>query len=53
VHTGFWWGNQKESDRLEDSGIDGRVILKFIFKKRIGAWTGLTCLRIRRGEKIL
>jgi hypothetical protein len=21
MHTGFWWGNLRESDRLEDIGI--------------------------------
>jgi hypothetical protein len=26
MHTGFWWENVKERDRLEDLGIDGRVM---------------------------
>jgi hypothetical protein len=26
VHTGLWWGN-REGDHLEDSGVDGRIIL--------------------------
>jgi len=53
VHTGFLWGNQKERDRLEDSGIDGRIISQLIFKKGVGAWTGMISLRIRRVEEIL
>jgi hypothetical protein len=32
VHTGFWWGNLNERDHLEDLGVDGRRILKLIFK---------------------
>ena len=42
MHTGFWWGNQTERDHLEDLGIDGKIILKWILKKwDVGAWTGL------------
>jgi hypothetical protein len=36
VHTEFWWGNLKEGDHLKDSGVDGRMILKWIFEK----WDG-------------
>jgi len=33
VYTGFWWGNLRERDQLGDLGVDGRIILKYIFKK--------------------
>jgi hypothetical protein len=26
----FWWGNLKPGDYLEDLGIDGRIILKYV-----------------------
>jgi hypothetical protein len=32
VHTGFWWGNLKEIGHLEDLGIDGKTILKWILQ---------------------
>jgi hypothetical protein len=28
VYTGFWLGNMRERDHLEDPGVDGRIILK-------------------------
>jgi hypothetical protein len=40
VHTAFLWGNLRERDHLEDPNVDGRIILKWIFKKWDGAWTG-------------
>ena len=36
VHTGFCWGYLKERDHMEDKGIDGRTILKWIFNKWVG-----------------
>jgi hypothetical protein len=36
VHRGFWWGDLRVGDHLGDSGVDGRIILKWIFKK----WNG-------------
>jgi hypothetical protein len=33
VHTGSWWEDLREGNHLEDPGIDGRRILKWILKK--------------------
>jgi hypothetical protein len=29
---GFWWGNLRGKDHLEDPGVDGRIILRWIFR---------------------
>jgi hypothetical protein len=31
IHTGFWWGNLREVEHLEDPDVDVRTILKWIF----------------------
>jgi hypothetical protein len=51
MYRGFWWGNLREGDHLEDSGVDGRIILRYIFRKLCGvAWTELIWLRIWTGD---
>jgi hypothetical protein len=48
--TGFWWGNLRERDHRGDPGVDGRIILGWIFRKwDVGVWTGLSWLRIGKG----
>jgi len=39
VHKGFWCGDLRKRDHLEDNGVDGRIILKFILKDVV--WGGL------------
>jgi hypothetical protein len=42
VCTGFWWGNRRERDRWGDPGVDGRIILGWIFRKWVCGldWAG-------------
>ena len=49
-HTEFWWENLREKDHLQDPGLDGKIILRWIFRKwDVVLWTGSMWLRIGRG----
>jgi hypothetical protein len=40
-------GNLREEDHLGDPGVDGRIILRWIFRKwDVGVWTGSSWFRI-------
>jgi hypothetical protein len=36
LHKGFWWEDMRERCHMEDLGVDGRIILKWTFKKWYG-----------------
>ena len=43
---GFFLEKPEGKSHLEDPGVDGRIILRYIFRKWDGARTGLSWLRI-------
>jgi hypothetical protein len=48
VCTRFWWGSLRERDHCGDTDVDGRIILRGIFRKWEGAqdrdrWRALEC----------
>jgi len=51
VYTRFWWGNLRKSDHLEDPGVDGTIISRWISGSGMG--TGLIWLRIGTGGGLL
>ena len=49
AYTRFWWGNLRERDDLEDPGLDGRIILRWISGSGIWGigWIELAWVRDR------
>jgi hypothetical protein len=43
--TWFWWGSLRERDHWGDPDVDGRILLRWIFRKWEGfvkiGWSGL------------
>jgi hypothetical protein len=54
MYAGFWWGNLIQGNHLEDPGVDGRIIIKWVFKKWDGGmdWIVLAQDRDRRRELV-
>ena len=54
VYIGCWWGNLRARENLNDPGIDGRIILRWICKKwDVEVWTGLSWIGIGTGGRHL
>jgi len=48
--TGFWWGNLREREHWGDPGADGRIVLRWTFRKwDVGIWNGSNWLKIGTG----
>ena len=47
---GAYRGNLSERDHFQDTGLDGRIVIKWMFKRWDGgSWTGLIWRRIGTG----
>jgi len=54
VHIGFWWANLRERYHFEDPSGDGRLVLRWIFRKwDVREWTGLIWLGIGTADGLL
>ena len=54
VCTEFWWGNLRERDHWGYPGVDGKLILRWIFRKwDVGVWNGSSWLRKGAGGRHL
>ena len=53
IYIWLWWGNLRERNYVEDQGIGGRIILKWIYEKWDGTWTGLIWFRLGRAGGLL
>ena len=47
MRTGFSWGNLREGGHLKDPGVDGTIILKWIFETWDGRIDWIYCILLR------
>jgi hypothetical protein len=47
VYTGFWWGNLREKEHLDNPGVDGRIISRWIFRSEMGYMDWINLARYR------
>jgi len=53
AYRGFCWENPRERYHLEDPGVDGRLILRWFFRKwNMGLWTGSSWLMVGQVTEI-
>ena len=49
-----WWGSLRGKDYMGDKGVDGRIILRWIFRKGdVRVWTGSSWFKIGTGGEHL
>ena len=54
MYKGFWLGNPKERGNSGDPGVDGTIILRWIFQRwDAGLWTGSVCFGIGTGGGLM
>jgi len=53
AYTGFWWGNLRERNHLEDPDLDGMIILRRIFSKLDGGMDWIDLAQDRDRWRVL
>ena len=51
MYTGFWLRNLREREHMDDPGLGGRIMFRWIFRKlNVRVWTGSMWLGIGTGS---